>query len=159
MERQRLVPEHHWGWRGEQWSTISQGWRAGNLVFVGGQVALDEAGAIIGPGDIAEQTRAVYRAIQRVLGQAGATLADVVKINSFLVTQAEGEAYDEFWRLMAAARREFFPDEGPCGTGVVVSRLVYPGLLIEVECVAVIPDDRLPRTAAPAASAQPAPAT
>ena len=142
MERQRLMPPNHWGWRGDQWSTISQGWRAGNLVFVGGQVALDEHGEIIGPGDIAQQTRAVYRAIERVLGEAGAELGDVVKINTFLVTDAEGEAYDEFWRQMAGARREFFPDAGPCGTGVIVKRLVYPGLLIEVECVAVIPDAR-----------------
>ena len=55
------------------------------------------------------------------------------------------EEFDEFWRRMAAARREFFPNEGPCGTGVIVSSLVYPGLLIEVECVAVIPDERLQR--------------
>jgi len=143
MDRQRLMPRHHWGWRGEQWSTISQGWRAGNLVFVGGQVALDEHGEIIGPGDIAEQTRAVYRLIENVLHEAGAELADVVKITSFLVTDAEGEEYDEFWRRMAAARREFFPNEGPCGTGIIVQQLVYPGLLIEVECIAVIPDERL----------------
>jgi 2-iminobutanoate/2-iminopropanoate deaminase len=145
MDRQRLMPRGHWGWRGEQWSTISQGWRLGNLVFVGGQVALDERGEIIGPGDIATQTRAVYEAIRKVLREAGAEMSDVVKINSFLVTDAQGEEYDEFWRRMAAARREFFPDEGPCGTGVIVSSLVYPGLLIEVECVAVIPDERLPR--------------
>ena len=96
---------------------------------------------------IAEQTRAVYRAIEKVLHVAGAELSDVVKITSFLVTDAEGEAYDEFWRQMAGARREFFPDEGPCGTGVIVQRLVYPGLLIEVECVAVIPAGR-PATSA-----------
>ena len=147
MDRQRLMPSHHWGWRGPQWSTISQGWRAGDLVFVGGQVALDEQGRIIGPGDIAEQTRAVYRAIEKVLHVAGAELSDVVKITSFLVTDAEGEAYDEFWRQMAGARREFFPDEGPCGTGVIVQRLVYPGLLIEVECVAVIPAGRSAKSA------------
>ena len=147
MERQRLMPRNHWGWRGDQWSTISQGWRAGNLVFVGGQVALDERGEIIGPGNIAEQTRAVYRAVDKVLRQAGAELADVVKINTFLVTDAEGDAYDEFWREMAGARRDFFPAEGPCGTGVIVKQLVYPGLLIEVECVAVIPADRLPTEA------------
>jgi enamine deaminase RidA (YjgF/YER057c/UK114 family) len=111
-------------------------------VFVGGQVALDETGAIIGPGDIAEQTRAVYRAIRRVLREAGGDLSDIVKITSFLVTDAEGEAYDDFWRQMAGARREFFPENGPCGTGVIVSRLLYPGLLIEVECVAVIPASR-----------------
>jgi len=145
MDRQRLMPRGHWGWRGEQWSTISQGWRVGNLVFVGGQVALDERGEVIGPGDIQAQTRAVYQAIESVLREAGAELSDVVKINSFLVTEAEGEAFDEFWRRMAAARREFFPSEGPCGTGVIVSSLVYPGLLIEVECVAVIPDERIQR--------------
>jgi 2-iminobutanoate/2-iminopropanoate deaminase len=148
MDRQRLMPRGHWGWRNEAWSTLSQGWRAGNLVFVGGQVALDERGQIIGPGDIEAQTRAVYTAIDAVLREAGAQLSDVVKINSFLVTDAEGEAYDEFWRKMARVRREFFPGEGPCGTGVIVSNLVYPGLLIEVECVAVIPDERMARASA-----------
>ena len=142
MDRQRLSPAGHWTWRGGQWSTISQGWRVGNLVFVGGQVALDEQGHVIAPGDIATQTREVYRAIERVLREAGAELTDVVKITSFLVTDLEGEAYDEFWRTMAGARREFFPGEGPCGTGVIVSQLLYPGLVIEVEAIAVIPDER-----------------
>jgi len=142
MDRQRLMPAHHWGWRGEQWSTIAQGWRVGDLVFVGGQVALDEDGEIIGPGDIAAQTRAVYLAIQRVLREAGGELSDVVKINTYVVTDAEGEEFDEFWRRMVAVRREFFPKDGPCGTGVVVSQLVYPGLLIEVECIAAIPESR-----------------
>jgi len=143
MDRQRLMPAGHWTWRGGQWSTISQGWRVGNLVFVGGQVAIDERGEVIAPGDIEVQTREVYRAIERVLREAGAELSDVVKITSFLVTDAEGEAYDEFWRKMAGVRREFFPPEGPCGTGVIVSQLLYPGLVIEVEAVAVISDDRL----------------
>ena len=109
MDRQRLMPAHHWGWRGEQWSTIAQGWRVGNLVFVGGQVALDEDGEIIGPGDIAAQTRAVYLAIQRVLREAGAELSDVVKINYLVVTDAEGEEYDEFWRQMARSAASSSP--------------------------------------------------
>jgi enamine deaminase RidA (YjgF/YER057c/UK114 family) len=148
MDRQRLMPGGHWTWRGGQWSTISQGWRVGNLVFVGGQVAIDEHGEVIAPGDIEVQTRAVYVAIERVLREAGAELADVVKINSYLVTDAEGEEFDEFWRKMAAVRRDFFPVEGPCGTGVIVSSLVYPGLVIEVEAIAAIPDDRLREHAA-----------
>ena len=142
MDRQRLMPAGHWNWRGEQWSTISQGWRVGNLVFVGGQVALDSEGRVIAPGDIGAQPRVVYRAIEQVLREAGAELRDIVKITSFLVTDAEGEAYDEFWRTMAGARREFFPAEGPCGTGVIVPALLYPGLVIEVEAIAVIPDER-----------------
>jgi 2-iminobutanoate/2-iminopropanoate deaminase len=143
MDRQRLMPGGHWTWRGGQWSTISQGWRVGNLVFVGGQVAIDDHGDVIAPGDIEVQTREVYLAIERVLREAGAELSDVVKINSYLVTDAEGDEFDEFWRKMAGVRREFFPAEGPCGTGVIVSSLVYPGLVIEVEAIAAIPDERL----------------
>ena len=147
MDRQRLMPAGHWTWRGSQWSTISQGWRVGDLVFVGGQVALDDGGRVIAPGDIEVQTREVYRAIERVLHEAGAELRDVVKITSYLVTDAEGEAYDDFWRKMAAVRREFFPGEGPCGTGVIVPALVYPGLLIEVEAIAVRPERSAERVA------------
>src|SRR5256885_15924172 len=101
--RRRIMPQRHWDWSIPV--PLSQGWRVGNLVFVGGQVALDERGEVIGPGDIQAQTRAVYQAIESVLREAGAELSDVVKINSFLVTEAEGEAFDAFWRRMAAARR------------------------------------------------------
>ena len=142
MDRQRLMPAGHWNWRGGQWSSISQGWRVGNLVFVGGQVALDAEGQVMAPGDIGAQTRSSTAPSSRSCARPAPSLRDVVKITSFLVTDAEGEAYDEFWRTMAGARREFFPAEGPCGTGVVVPALLYPGLVIEVEAIAVIPDER-----------------
>lgn len=140
MNRQRLMPSGHGTLKGGAWSTISQGWRVGNLVFVGGQIAIDEDGNVIAPGDIAAQTREVYQAIGRVLAEAGASLKDVVQIHSFLVTDAVGEAFTEFWRTMASVRQEFFPGEGPCGTGITVPALIYPGLVIEVEAIAVLPD-------------------
>ena len=43
------MPRHHWDWSIPV--PLSQGWRVGNLVFVGGQVALDERGNVVGPGD------------------------------------------------------------------------------------------------------------
>ena len=140
-ERRRLEPGGHWTWRGgPAWGPIAQGWRVGDLVFVGGQVAIDERGQVIAPGDIEVQTRAVYRNVERVLAEAGASLRDVVKITSFLVYEGEpaGPEFDAFWVKMATVRASFFPGDGPCGTGVIVKALIYPGLVIEVEAVAVV---------------------
>ena len=140
-DRRRLEPDGHWTWRGgAAWGPIAQGWRVGNLVFVGGQVALDEAGRVIAPGDVEVQTREVYRNIERVLNEAGGSLADIVKITSFLVYDGEpsGPAFDGFWVRMATVRASFFPGDGPAGTGVIVRALVYPGLVIEVEAIAVL---------------------
>ena len=140
-DRQRLEPGGHWTWTGgPAWGPIAQGWRVGNLVFVGGQVAIDSAGKVIGPGDIETQTREVYRNIERVLHEAGATLRDVVKVTSYLVWDGEpsGPEFDAFWVRMATVRASFFPGDGPSGTGVIVKALIYPGLLIEVEAIAVL---------------------
>jgi 2-iminobutanoate/2-iminopropanoate deaminase len=140
-DRQRLEPGGHWTWTGgPAWGPIAQGWRVGNLVFTGGQVAIDSAGKVIGVGDIETQTREVYRNIERVLHEGGASLRDVVKITSYLVWDGEpsGPEFDAFWVRMATVRASFFPGDGPAGTGVVVKALIYPGLLIEVEAIAVI---------------------
>jgi 2-iminobutanoate/2-iminopropanoate deaminase len=139
--RQRLEPQGHWTWRGgPAWGPIAQGWRIGNLVFVGGQVAIDAKGQVIAPGDVEVQTREVYRNIERVLAEAGATLSDIAKITSYLVWDGEpsGPEFDAFWVKMATVRASFFGHDGPCGTGVIVKSLVYPGLVIEVEAIAVV---------------------
>jgi enamine deaminase RidA (YjgF/YER057c/UK114 family) len=138
-DRQRLMPRGHWTWRDGAYATLSQGWRVGPIVWTGGQVAIDARGEVIAPGDIAAQTRAVYRAIESVLAEAGASLADVVKINSFYVIDPARPDFDDEWTRMARVRAEFFPEPGPCGTGVIVPALVYWGLVIEVEAVAVLP--------------------
>lgn len=57
--------------------------RAGDFVFVSGQVAMDKNGEII-PGGIASQTRQTMKNIAAVLAQAGCTLQDVVKVNVWL---------------------------------------------------------------------------
>ncbi len=59
--------------------------RAGDFVFVAGQIAKDEAGAWVGLGDAGAQARQVYVNIGRCLASVGATARDVVKINTILV--------------------------------------------------------------------------
>jgi enamine deaminase RidA (YjgF/YER057c/UK114 family) len=78
-KRTRIMPRHHWDWPVPV--PLSQGWRAGNLVFVGGQVSQDEQGSVIGPGEIEVQTRTTFQNIGRVLRDAGADWKDVVELN------------------------------------------------------------------------------
>ena len=139
MIKQRLMPKDHWDW--SMPVPFSQGWRTGNIVFVGGQISADPKGHTIGVGDIETQTREVFQNIRKVLREAGADMKDVVKINTFYVFDGKGEELTKLWEKMTKVRMEFFEEPGPCGTGVRVAGLAYPDLLIEAEAVAVLPDD------------------
>ncbi len=141
MEKQRLMPKNHWNW--SMPVPFSQGWKVGNckLIFVGGQISADEHGRTVGAGDIETQTRNVFEGIRNVLREAGADMKDIVKFNTFYVFDGEGDKLTEFWERMTKVRMEFFEEPGPCGTGVRVVGLAYPDLLIEVEAIAVVPND------------------
>jgi enamine deaminase RidA (YjgF/YER057c/UK114 family) len=110
----------------------SHGWKVGNLLFIAGQVALDEELRLIGPGDAEEQTRQVWRNIKAVVEKAGGKLSDVVRVATYVADIADIAAIME-------ARREFFPDgDYPVATMVEVAKLGLPGLLLETEAMAVI---------------------
>ena len=136
MERIRLMPANHWDW--SMPVPFSQGWRAGNFVFVGGQISADEHGRVVGDGDIEVQTRNVFGCITRVLEEAGCSWKDVVKLNTYYCFDGEGDDITEFWEKMTRVRLEFLPDPGPAATAVRVVGLAYPGLLIEAEAIAVV---------------------
>ena len=108
----------------------SQGIRAGNLVFTAGQVPWDpETGEIVGP-TIEEQTARALDNVAAVLREAGATLADVVKVTTFLADMEMFPAYDTIYRT-------YFPEPRPARSTVGVS---LHGFLIEIEAIAVLPD-------------------
>jgi 2-iminobutanoate/2-iminopropanoate deaminase len=131
----RIMPANHWDWSIPV--PLSQGWRVGNLLFVGGQVSMDSSGNVVGPGDIEVQTRTVFQYITNILHEAGADWKHVVKLNTYYDFQGEGDALREFWEKMTRVRLEFLPKPGPVGTAVRVG-LAYPGLLIEADCIAVV---------------------
>jgi len=132
--RQRLMPAGHWNW------TIpvpfSQGWRVGNLVFVGGQISADEHGRTIGVGDIETQTRNVFENIRKVLAECGATMQDIVKFNTFYVYDGPEEGTDQYWKDMTDVRLEFLGVTQPAGTFVVSPALAWPGMMIEIDATA-----------------------
>jgi enamine deaminase RidA (YjgF/YER057c/UK114 family) len=110
----------------------SHGWKVGQLLFIAGQVALDEELRLIGPGDPEEQARQVWRNIKVAVEKAGGKLTDVVRVSTYVADIADIDA-------IHCARREFFPDGAyPVATVVEVAKLGLPGLLLETEAIAVI---------------------
>lgn len=107
----------------------------GRLVFVSGQVAVDKDGQIVGRGDLGIQTRKAFENLTAALKGAGATLADVVKLNTYVVNYKQDD-----YRAISQMRREFFPKENPSASTLVgVAALAVDGLLIEIEAVAAVP--------------------
>jgi len=110
----------------------SHGVKVGPLLFVAGQVALDEQLRIVGPGDAEAQARQTWRNIKTVVEAAGGKISDVIRVTTYVADLADIEAIHR-------VRREFFPDgDFPTATVVQAARLGLPGLLLETEAVAVI---------------------
>ena len=112
--------------------TFSPALRVGNLLFVSGTTATDEAGAIIGPGDIVAQTRYIYEKLGKILKAAGAGFEHVVQTTEYVTTT-------ENYGKTAAVRRELFRPPFPTATGVIVAGLLREGALIEISAIAVLP--------------------
>ncbi|MFD1708272.1 RidA family protein [Siminovitchia sediminis] len=136
MKKERIMPDGHWDW--SMPVSFSQGWMVDNLIFVGGQLSMNEKGEVIGKGDIETQTREVFKNIRKVLKEVGADTKDIVKLNTFYTFDGDREEVTEFWEKMTKVRMEFLPEPGPCGTAVRVDGFMTDGCLIEVEAIAVV---------------------
>ena len=106
----------------------------GRWVATAGQVALDDAGKLVGAGDLEAQARQVFANLDRALAAAGASFADVIKLNYYLTDIT----------LLPAVRavRDEYVDTArpPASTAVQVSALAMPDLLIEIEAWAICAD-------------------
>jgi enamine deaminase RidA (YjgF/YER057c/UK114 family) len=105
----------------------------GHVVAIAGQVAMDEQGELVGQGDPAAQAERVYQNLALALAAAGATFADVIKLNNFVtdisILPALREARDRYIDVA----------NPPASTAVEVRALFQPGYMIEVEALAVLP--------------------
>ena len=102
-----------------------------SLIFLSGQLARDSQGNLVGPGDMAEQTRQCIRNMKTVLEAAGGTLEDIVSI---VVYTTDMRAF----KAIVAAREEFFVAKLPTSTIVEVNHLADPGLMIEFQATAAL---------------------
>lgn len=110
----------------------------GKLAFVAGQVAFDEKGEIVGPGDLREQARQAMRNLGSILTALEATWSDVVKFGWYVVDVSElqviRDVRDEFIRPALGEQ------SNPASTLVQVTSLFRPEFLIEVDAVVAIPE-------------------
>jgi reactive intermediate/imine deaminase len=107
----------------------------GNTVYISGQVPVDAQGKIVGKGDLRTQTVQVFENIKKLLEQSGATYAQVVKVNTYIVNCKPADV-----AVVREVRKAYFSEKTPpASTMVGVTSLVDPEFLIEIEVVAVIP--------------------
>lgn len=106
----------------------SQAVKAGDLLFVSGQLPIDPATGAFAGDDIAAQTRQSLTNVKNIVAAAGMTMADVVRVGVFLQDM-------EHFGAMNAVYGEFFTGDCPARAAVQVARLPKDAL-VEIEAVA-----------------------
>ena len=105
----------------------------GTLVYIAGQVSSDASGKLVGEGDFEAQAERVFANVKLAVEAGGATMADIVKMNTYIVASVDPA---DVPKMRAVRGRYFGSGTPPASTLVYVSRLAQPGWMIEVEVVA-----------------------
>ena len=106
--------------------------KAGDTVYIAGQIALDVDGNLVGKGDIEVQTHQVYANLQAIIEELEGSLEDIVKLTTYLIDRSHLEAFRR-------VRNRFFRAPFPPNTLLFVSGLAHPDYLVEIEAVAFLP--------------------
>lgn len=109
---------------------LSKAVRAGDLIFVSGQLGLKTDGTLAGT-DIEAQTRQCLDNIKAILTEAGCGLAHVIKSTVWLVERNDFTRFNQIYA-------EYYPSRPPARS-TVISGLVVPGALVEIETLAYAP--------------------
>ena len=143
-------PQGHWDWY--QHLAFKHGVRVGEMTFVGGQVDKSSTGEPLHAFDLATQTAVVIRHIDTVLREFGAGLANVVKLVAFYATDG---SVDETTFLTDIGQHVLACGGAPDGVGPAITLvplpcLALPGMMVEIEAIAMLgmEGERLPRTTA-----------
>ena len=105
--------------------------RAGNNVYIAGQVALDEQGEFHGEGDADEQLRQIYLNVENACKAPGGTLANMVKTTTYITDVAHFAA-------VGRARIEHYGENAPVNATIIVAGLARPEWWVEIEGTAWI---------------------
>lgn len=122
---------------GTKWEPLvgySRAVRVGPYVHVAGTTAVDASGTLVGAGDAYAQTAFILRKIEDALGQAGASMSQVVRTRLFVTDISRFEEFGQ-------AHGEVFRNIRPASTMVEVKALVDPEMLIEIEADAYVGAD------------------
>jgi reactive intermediate/imine deaminase len=109
---------------------IAQGYRVDNLIFLSGQAAIDETGAIVGINEFDAQAEQTLKNLKRVLETAGSGLEKIIKVTIYLTDMGN------FPKILDL-RKRWFTKPYPADTIVEVRALGLPDLMIEIEAIAL----------------------
>lgn len=126
MDRQQINSGTPW----EALAGYARAVRVGHTVYVAGTTAADHAGVVQHQGDAASQTRYIIAKIEAALGEAGATLADLVRTRIYVRNIAD-------WEAVARAHGELLGAVRPATT-LVGAPMIDPAMLVEIEAEAVL---------------------
>ena len=125
-------PVNSWSWQDKL--GFSQAWRvdgARSVIFISGQAPISASGELVGEGDFEAQTRQVFENLRAVLDHSGGSFESIVKLTVYL---RDPSRLREYGRIKA----EYIPGSQPASTAIGVAGLALPGMLIEVEAIAVV---------------------
>jgi len=105
--------------------------KAGNTLYIAGQVAQDVEGQLVGKGDFETQVRQVYTNLTNILEESGGNLQNIVKMTTFLTHYNYIETY-------RSVRNEYFPEPCPPNTLLIIESLATPDYMVEIEAIAVL---------------------
>jgi 2-iminobutanoate/2-iminopropanoate deaminase len=103
----------------------------GRTVWLAGQTVLEDAKGTSIAGNFEAQTREIFARLGKTIEEAGGTLADMVTMTVFITDTRYGNRFTEL-------RREIFGDNFPASALITVTGLAQPGMLVEVQGIAVI---------------------
>jgi 2-iminobutanoate/2-iminopropanoate deaminase len=109
---------------------VALGTKKGNIVYTAGLFANNAKGELVGIGDIRKQTEQTMENIKAVLAEAGATLADVIKVTVFIKDMADYAGMNEVYS-------RYFPKDDCPARATVQATLFRPEVLVEIEALAV----------------------
>jgi len=110
----------------------------GKTLYISGQVPVNDAGQIVGSGDLKAQTQQVYENLRYCLRFAGANFEDIVKMTTYVVNYKPSDI-----DIVREVRKGYLSKENPpASTLVGVQALAHPEYMIEIEAIAVIPEKK-----------------
>jgi enamine deaminase RidA (YjgF/YER057c/UK114 family) len=105
--------------------------KAGNTLYIAGQVAKDIEGHLVGQGDFETQVRQVHTNLKNILDETGGNIQNIVKMTTLLTHYNYIETY-------RSVRDEFFQEPHPPNTLLIVESLALPDFMVEIEAIAVL---------------------
>lgn len=100
------------------------------MIFVTGQIAMDEEGNAVAPDDITKQAEYIFQNIEKVLSEAGASIDDVVKAVIYVTDMND-------FKEISDVRNKYFAKAKPVSTLVEINKTVKEGCDLEIEVIAI----------------------